>query len=483
METAGVSRVLWILTGGIALILLIFSGLAIAYPADLRGIDSNVVHTVQQLLVDNARLYLDPAQAPFSITQYSPLFYVLLDAVATGLGVGRAEPHTLLLLCRSVAALLLGLSLWQLYAGLREIGLSGQFACLLLILFTGYTFPWFLMARSDVGVLLMAVLLLRIFLRDRLSLVQAATLGAITALGLGFKLSFGIFAVLLPAYFFIKRKPRAGLAFIAGGLAGGGSVLLTLLVCGYNLSFIKQNMLDGIDNGMDLRNALAVAYFEFIIYVLPLFAIGYLLLVRGRARFLSTSVEEKLRVLLLGTAGFALMTALKVGSAANYFNEFLLVLVFWLGTHLAASHYSRRLLTGLVLLVLLTQRVAGHAKQYLPTLVEGVTRSTSPLWEDRARTVEYLSTRLGNDLLYTNDKMVGLAFPDQVLLFQFDIHVYSFRRGTVDYTQWNDMVKNNQVTYLVLDASAEPRFGLDVDSTYLKLVEFGHLSVYQRKSP
>src|SRR2546428_8613350 len=54
------------------------------------GEEANVVYTVQQLVAGDP-IYTDPGQAPFTITQYSPLFYVVSAGVARVLRVDATD--------------------------------------------------------------------------------------------------------------------------------------------------------------------------------------------------------------------------------------------------------------------------------------------------------------------------------------------------------------------------------------------------------
>src|SRR6516225_6762764 len=48
---------------------------------DIGGIEQNVVYSIQKLLY-NGDLYSSPASAPFAITQYTPLYYLLCGLFA-----------------------------------------------------------------------------------------------------------------------------------------------------------------------------------------------------------------------------------------------------------------------------------------------------------------------------------------------------------------------------------------------------------------
>ena len=71
---------------------------------DIAGMDMNVVFTIQKVLLGNA-LYMPPDAAPFDISQYTPLYYLVVAAVAKIVGVPGDDPIAVTRVARAVSAL------------------------------------------------------------------------------------------------------------------------------------------------------------------------------------------------------------------------------------------------------------------------------------------------------------------------------------------------------------------------------------------
>ena len=87
--------------------LLLLMTLSIFSNSDIRGVESNVIYTLQQILVDNSLLYQDPNNLPFSITQYSPLYYLICDGALSILGINSTNFLTIRIISRCISVLFL----------------------------------------------------------------------------------------------------------------------------------------------------------------------------------------------------------------------------------------------------------------------------------------------------------------------------------------------------------------------------------------
>ena len=184
----GWQRLLLIL---VAALLVVLTGLAIWCPYDLRGIETNVAYTLQTIIDSNANLYRDPATAPFSITQYGPLYYVIVDGANELLGVNTSHPHTVMVTGRVMSsAFLLGVIV-LLYDELHRYLQVRRWSCYLLLLLLGvHLFPWANLVRPDGLLVLLFTVLLRLSLRDRTTVTSYLTIGGCIALGVATKLTF-----------------------------------------------------------------------------------------------------------------------------------------------------------------------------------------------------------------------------------------------------------------------------------------------------
>jgi hypothetical protein len=293
------------------------------------GEEANVVYTVQQLVAGQP-IYTDPARPPFTITQYSPLYYVVAGGLARCLGVEASDPSTVTMLCRLVslsAALAVALLAFALTT--RRLGLSATVGLLVACFAFVSAVPWHFLARPDA---LMSLFLLgAIYLalgvdpaRAPSSHAWAAGAVVVAFLALLTKQN-GVQALGLVFLCLLLRRAWKELATATLSAA---AVLGLLVVLAAPLQrwlgpALKENLIDGVRNGVDLLAALDRAYvpffrqFSFVAALTGVAAVAFLWTRCPTRRFLG------LATLLLFV--FACGTAVKTGSALNYFLDFLIL--------------------------------------------------------------------------------------------------------------------------------------------------------------
>lgn len=62
----------------------------VAAPAYIRGVECNVLFTIQKALT-GSRLYTNPNELPFDVAQYSPLYYLICQAVSQLFGISPID--------------------------------------------------------------------------------------------------------------------------------------------------------------------------------------------------------------------------------------------------------------------------------------------------------------------------------------------------------------------------------------------------------
>ena len=84
-----------------------------SYNTDVRGVEPNVIYTIQSIHLNNSNLYTDPEQIPYAITQYMPLYYIVCDKVISflRLSAGR-DVYLIYMTCRFLSFFV---SLWLLF--------------------------------------------------------------------------------------------------------------------------------------------------------------------------------------------------------------------------------------------------------------------------------------------------------------------------------------------------------------------------------
>ena len=72
------------------------------YGVEIGGIEINIIDGIAKIL-SGKKLYGDPANPPYDIFQYTPMYYYLVAGLANLLDISSADPQKIFMLSRSVA--------------------------------------------------------------------------------------------------------------------------------------------------------------------------------------------------------------------------------------------------------------------------------------------------------------------------------------------------------------------------------------------
>lgn len=297
-----------------------------AYIPELGGIESNVIYSLQRIL-DGYPLYVDPATPPYSITQYTPLYYYLCLLVGRVAGVDPDNVHHVYMLSRSVSLLLNVLFSFSVYTILRKIF---QVKMPLSALAFSYAFIYLdeeSFSRPDSLFNFFALLAIGLFLKlltkEGLKRPQFYLIGAsvVSVVAIFAKQSAIYLPLLLLFYLvcFLQNFRWTVVALLTMGFTFG--LLFMLSGQGDTHAFL-QNTVQGVNNGIStswFAKRIMIEHFqkERFLNILGLFT-GIFFLAQGRnhaLRFLGLSI--------LVSFTFALVTSVKIGAAPNYFTEFI----------------------------------------------------------------------------------------------------------------------------------------------------------------
>lgn len=452
---------------------------------DIRGAESNVVFTIQNVLRDNSLLYANPEIIPFSITQYSPLYYMLTDAVLTLFDISASNDPLIRIITRSVSLVLCFIMVLLLYSIIhKRMKLSRKQAVIFGLVAVSFTLPWYYLTRPDVlvAVFYLAFIKSTYTYIDKKNFGSACLMGALAFLAIASKQN-GIFLIGIGGLFFLFYKDFKGLFFAFLGFSLTAIIFSSVFTyVGYEANYMFKNILDGVDNGFGFRSFFEktlMAYFS----MFGFFAAGTVYIIY----FLSSQkskVDKKLHytiwfaVLLFL---FSTLVAIKKGSAVNYYNEFLLVSLLLWGfyiQHINKSSLGERIEQRAILFMSLS----GLMVIIFQFSIYFITNLKHKLSVDTELTnvVQVIENEIGSSYFYSDVRQVSLKFPENIVLGQFDIaECCAYPRGVYDYQEFCKMMSNGQIKFLILSSEApKSLYGCSVEGNFAPYKDFGRYHVY-----
>ncbi|MBL7952175.1 MAG: hypothetical protein JNM62_10695 [Flavobacteriales bacterium] len=437
------------------------------YRTELGGVEHNVVHGVQKLLLGQ-RLYEDPEEAPFDVIQYTPAYYLLCAGIGQAMGLAGDDARSVFLLSRTVALILNLLTCWYVFRCVRALG-RPPWAALFVAMLPFCTFWEQFYARMDALSAAATFAAVHSFLRwlntqERRALIACSAFGAMAVLS---KQS-GLVVLAAPAiHLLYMRQWRAlGSYTLSCALILTVSIAAILLTLG-NASAFYQNVVLGLRNGYGLHMYIELFNLPTYKYFVGWHVLAIYSIWRG-ARSSSTSMRF-LAITLSASLLFALLTGLKYGSRLNYIHESL-VLTFILGIAVLAHGLdaTRRsaLLAGFVCYGLLFAAFRTNSAMAWYRVGEPDAEHQQALRDDelvRDVLINDLHLRPHEHIFITYREYLEHFFVGQSVLTQKDIVQYSKDR-LFDYTRFHDALRDGSVRFVVTDGPMSSITYLD--STY-----------------
>ena len=339
------SVLIMIVVGATFLAMLALRGyLVFAYIPEIGGIESNVIYSLQRIL-DGYPLYIDPAVAPYSITQYTPLYYYLCEATGKFFQVDPTNVHAVYILSRSVSLVLNLLFAGATFVILRNIFLVSRPISFIALVYAFVYLDEESFSRPDSLYNLMVLATIGLFMKLLTEKGQQRPgLYLITASGLSIAAIFAKqSAIYVPVVllffliFYLKNIRWTLVSLLAMGMSFG---ILFVISGGGDFYALLQNTVQGVNNGASLSwfaERIMIEHFqkERFINILGLF-FGVYYLAKGK-----NDVLKFLGLSILGSFTFAVITGTKIGAAPNYFTEFITLTV--MATVVFITSYDRSL--------------------------------------------------------------------------------------------------------------------------------------------
>ncbi|WKN32166.1 hypothetical protein PZB74_02205 [Porifericola rhodea] len=305
--------------------------LVFTYIADMGGVESNVIYSIQRLIAGYP-LYVDPSVAPYSITQYTPIYYYIMLGLAKLVQLDADQVEGVYILSRSFSLLCnLGFAYFSalitvnIFKGNRWMGVLVFVFAFVFLDEESYSRP-----DSLYNLMLMATVYLTLkFLakEENVSIKERYLIGAslLSVLTIYVKQS-GIFMPVLIVFFLLFYCQNVRWTLLSLITMGVSFMALLFLFAGNNLAAFYENVVQGVNNGTSVRwfiERILIEHFqkERFINIIG-FSLGVYWLVKGK--------EHTLRFLglaMLGAFLFGIITGFKIGAAPNYFTEFIALTV------------------------------------------------------------------------------------------------------------------------------------------------------------
>ncbi|GAB4035983.1 hypothetical protein [Spirosoma gilvum] len=460
--------------------------------SDIGGIESNVIYSIQRFLAGYS-LYGDPEVAPYSITQYSPLYYRLVAAIGRLIHINPDDPLQVYRLSRTISLcanilyslLLIGLSLcFQL-----KLRIAVSVAVIAFVLLPPQTY-----SRPDslYSVFVLATLYagIRSIQTDltRAKFIWLAGAVMASAFAISTKQSGIILPIILTTYYAFWRRQWLTTLLIGVGIGLSSLVLLLVLMPEHNPYLLYVNLVKGVSQGLDWTSFKINIYDH---YLRPYclhnafgIALCFWLLQQTRADY------RWLGWFTLLVVGFAFITSLKQGSALNYFTDFIsltgLIVALWLNSTYQSSSPWLSHWSVLIVSVVFWSVVPNLSNFDWPLALKKDALSAAPYYEQK-KVASYLTDSLRlqpTDAVYITNYnycyLNGLLFRNCILPQQ-EIVLVMYPRQELSYAAFNSQIQQGKIRFLITrpNETQIPFPGLRTDQ-YILRRKFPDFDVYER---
>lgn len=462
------------------LIISVFSG------NDLRGTESNVIYTLQQILDDNSLLYQNPNELPYSITQYTPLYYLICDTVLSLFGVKATSVLTIIIITRCITLVILSLSAYCFYKIISQFHFQKSLLLFFVTLFIVATFPWYNISRPDVFVLffvLISIWALQQYLQSH-DIWYCIIIGVFCFLAIASKQNGIILPFTIGLFFLIQRSWKSLSIMVFGFILGCIAFYAILLLGKYDLSFLKANIIDGINNDIDFIYALNKPYKNFVIYFGLFSIVIYYLIKDNFKHWLKPQYSLKFFLMLSFFAWFfiSLLLALKIGSGVNYFNEAIIIALLIackeLGDNVKFKAFNIQRVY--ILLCLIGMQIClVHFYHYPIKIAKGLYETYVSKSAVRDDIGLLLSNNLGDSYFFSDDRKINLSNYKRCTLPQVEILEASLNNKNFNFNHLRHDFKNGRIKYLILNTKLRPILNNDLFNLYVFDRKIGQLNIYK----
>jgi len=478
---------------------------------DLAGIEQNVIYSIQTFLY-TGKLYFSPSDAPFSITQYTPLYYYLCTFTAKLTGCSANEIHALYLIARGWNLMFNIISACFIFTFSHSIlSLSRNRSYLLFLLSFTILVTHNFAARPDSLHDMMGIASIYFFskfhknkLKDDSSLLLLLLSIILSAVAVFAKQSGIQFIIILTVYSILTRDWKTLAKTIISA-----TIIYSLFIAFFRYIHpaFFQNVIGGVINGIDIKNFCSYILLNkvFILSVWPIVICTLFILVKTNCIFSGPNNIRLLGTAVLGTLLFATATALKMGSTVQYYNVFinlsLMFIIAYFSTEDLIDKSFSHSQTTLVLNAFLFFIIALYGAQNIKTIYRFDHNPVLEAQRIAARKAadyilnrgsensgRYVFANLATDFNIPSRQSINNILYKNCLVPQMDILEYSTGPSkVVGYINLHEMLINGEIEYII-ESRPKNRFAILNDleeirkSKYILVKEIEGYLIYKYSS-
>ncbi len=447
------------------------------YTVDLFGFEQDEIYTLQQVLSDQP-IYNNPEKAPFSITQKTPFYHILIGGIGKIAQIDPTAPFLVYILNRGASLVLAVLSCLVVFLILFRIiktplKLSLILSFLMFIAMEGHMFtrPDSLFSFSFLATI--AFNLLYVLHRKNLFFYLSILFG----IGTIFVKQTGIILpiIILAYILFFEKDFRKFLIGVITAL-GSGIFLLFFLSNGQISTFLS-NTIGGLNNGIDAR-----WFYDFIYkFTYQKFALFFIIGIYCCWEWLSKKEKRPLTnflcLALILDFVFTHFISLKWGATPSYFSEFvhlsiIAFAVYYQQVRNSIAFPTLSKISFLVLVALIPLLTSGKR------LIVSITQSDQSAFNACENLRDYLEEHYTDQVkewVLTDDELLKLYLFQTAILPQEDISFRAYTTRQFDYTKYFEYIRTGKIPLLITRNSLSD---LEQNAWYL----FDEFSEYYRKA-
>lgn len=442
-----------------------------SYASDIEGIEPNVIFSIQQL-ISGKSLYTNPEEVPYSITQYTPLYYYLSAYVATLMNLNSTDDlHEIYVIGRSISMIFNLFSVFVIFYVIKNIfNIDWKIALTTSIFSFIYQYRWNCSTRPDSMLNFFILLSVVFFLKYLYNIQHKQTITLIIAI------FFSIISI------FIKQSgiqlPIIFLSFLLITCQWKSFLMAFTLTVTFSSFFtfvfyfiygqaFFDNTIGGIVNGIDLHWFIGkILYYKVFLFQVIMFAIVLSICMLA---FLKNSAIYTKFISFCAVAMFIFATtsALKFGSTIHYYIDFqnialITIVMHYLSTYSNRSHIielDKKVFFSVIILSMLSLGVI-----YFYIDLAKYTRKESDRKADfekqqsianyikhtlKINTDEYILTFGSRNIIIGNFLHHNFAMPQRDI-----VNCCSYPLNVFDYSNFRNFVESGKIKYYIIQKNS-----------------------------